>query len=382
MTRRQTSLALFDFSSTLMLFEVPGWSVGEPADVGDKQKKRKRPKGSLANATLADAASSTATLNVEASLANLKRQAKPSDAPTQSEHSTSKRNKRRKRNAERQAAEDATQSSKEPSLPTDAKLGPPANGGSSLPQKPARPAKAVFSPSALSESLQSKLGGARFRWINEQLYTTTGDAALSLVQDDPSLFDEYHVGFRSQASSWPTNPLDLILAKVRSASKPYVIADLGCGDARLAQTLVPQGYTVLSFDLVDRHQSGWIIQAQCNGHVPLPGARDTPGAQIVDAVVCCLSLMGTDWIKSVTEASRILKQGGLFHMAEVVSRFTDVKAFLRLVQQAGFTLSKTDKSNTHFILFEFRKTGRATENEDDLMKLSSDLLKPCVYKKR
>jgi ribosomal RNA-processing protein 8 len=32
-------------------------------------------------------------------------------------------------------------------------------------------------------------------------------------------------------------------------------------------------------------------------------------SEIVDVVVCCLSLMGTNWIGGIYEACRILKQG-------------------------------------------------------------------------
>jgi ribosomal RNA-processing protein 8 len=39
------------------------------------------------------------------------------------------------------------------------------------------------------------------------------------------------------------------------------------------------------------------------------GKRDPAASEVVDAVVCCLSLMGTNWVGGVYEAARILKQG-------------------------------------------------------------------------
>lgn len=53
-------------------------------------------------------------------------------------------------------------------------------------------------------------------------------------------------------------------------------------------------------------KDGWVIEAECSS-VPLPGG--TSGSEIVDVVVCCLSLMGTDWIQIVREAKRVLKDG-------------------------------------------------------------------------
>lgn len=67
---------------------------------------------------------------------------------------------------------------------------------------------------------------------------------------------------------------------------------------------MPKDLKVISFDLVSK--DGWVIEAECSS-VPLPGGR--AGGQIVDCVVCCLSLMGTDWVEMVREARRILKEG-------------------------------------------------------------------------
>ena len=95
-----------------------------------------------------------------------------------------------------------------------------------------------------------------------------------------------------------------------------MIADLGCGDAALARALVPKGMTVLSFDLVS--DNAYVIEADTCVRVPLPGseiplsadqdnATGTGEGQVVDVVVCALSLMGTNWPGCIREAWRILK---------------------------------------------------------------------------
>ena len=79
----------------------------------------------------------------------------------------------------------------------------------------------------------------------------------------------------------------------------------------------------------------------------------------MNVVVCCLSLMGEDWLNMIREAKRILRNGSVGHaatpqrtkyrlmllidsgklqVAEVASRFTDIAAFVELIQQVGFTL--------------------------------------------
>lgn len=103
----------------------------------------------------------------------------------------------------------------------------------------------------LQRKMKEKLSGARFRWLNEQLYTTPGKHSYELFQEKPELFDQYHEGFRHQVESWPVNPVDVIIDQLKTLPKGTVIADLGCGDAMIAQKLTKQ--TVLSFDLIAKN---------------------------------------------------------------------------------------------------------------------------------
>lgn len=76
----------------------------------------------------------------------------------------------------------------------------------------------------------------------------------------------------------------------------FVVADFGCGEARLAESISQKCY---SFDLVAANNR--VIA--CNmAHVPLP-------ADSVDVAVFCLSLMGTNLKDFLLEANRILKIG-------------------------------------------------------------------------
>lgn len=55
-----------------------------------------------------------------------------------------------------------------------------------------------------------------FRYLNEQLYTTTGHEALKMFKKDDVAFSVYHEGFQSQVEKWPTNPIDVIIEKIQS----------------------------------------------------------------------------------------------------------------------------------------------------------------------
>ncbi|KAK4054389.1 25S rRNA (adenine645-N1)-methyltransferase [Microbotryomycetes sp. JL201] len=236
---------------------------------------------------------------------------------------------------------------------------------------------------ALQTSLRAKLAGGKFRLLNEKLYTTSGAEAAEYMKLDGA-FDDYHAGFRSQASHWPVHPLTLIQNSLKDTLEPNsLVADFGCGDAALARQLVKAAspLKVISFDLVSK--DGWVVEAECSS-VPLPGGRK--GGQIVDAVVCSLSLMGTDWIAMVREAHRVLKDGGQFKIAEVTSRFSDnIDTFVEVVSSVGFQLINKDSSNTHFVMFDFVKDGSVTEtsqNRSATNAKASTLLKPCIYKRR
>ncbi|ORX91756.1 hypothetical protein K493DRAFT_317051 [Basidiobolus meristosporus CBS 931.73] len=227
----------------------------------------------------------------------------------------------------------------------------------------------------LQQKMQKKLQGARFRWINEQLYTTSGSKAFELLQNDPAIFEEYHEGFRSQAESWSVNPIDIYIDYVNSLPKDKIIADLGCGEAKLAASVQQK---VWSFDLVAANDR---ITACDIANVPLD-------ANTVDVAIFSLSLMGTNFLEFLIEAHRILKPGGQLRIAEVISRFTDIDEFVSIVVELGFRLEKKKQLSKMFVMFDFVKNNGAPKQKKKVpgkmpsAKAASHLLKPCIYKKR
>ncbi|WWC62648.1 uncharacterized protein I303_105245 [Kwoniella dejecticola CBS 10117] len=263
----------------------------------------------------------------------------------------------------------------------------------------------------MQSKMQSKLEGARFRWINEQLYSTPSTEAVEMMKKDPKIFADYHMTHRALTAGWPAPPLQYITKALAPLPARTVIADLGCGDAGLARALVPQGKVVLSYDLVG--DSGWVIQADFLEQIPLPGRpgglthdtnsavlagkkgkkkggnKDEKASEVVDVAVCCLSLMGKNWVGGIAEVCRILKEGGTFHVAEVTSRFTSTEEFVEKVESFGFKLEEQDSPSTHFTLFRFTKESavplgpaRGEEGWEDRVYEGEEILKACVYKKR
>jgi len=124
----------------------------------------------------------------------------------------------------------------------------------------------------------------------------------------------------------------------------------------------------MSFDLVS--DRAFVVEADIFDRIPLPGSEvDSDGddesnqghAQIVNVVVCALSLMGTNWPNCIREAWRILRPkcvldlipecrnthhlplwtSGELKIAEVASRFTDIQRFRSFVESFGFRHKST-----------------------------------------
>jgi ribosomal RNA-processing protein 8 len=220
----------------------------------------------------------------------------------------------------------------------------------------------------MQAAMRQKLISARFRHLNETLYTEPSAKALELFNQNPEMFEDYHSGFRQQVTTWPENPVDSFISTIRSRGNvrlpnqkklfrdkgkqkdpetpaanldrsvvalprtkgTCIIADLGCGDARLAQILKDSGdgaklgLRVHSYDLAA--PSPLITKADIS-NIPTPDGS-------VDVAIFCLALMGTNWISFIEEAYRILHWKGELWIAEIKSRFGRIGRAGRVVEHS------------------------------------------------
>ncbi|KAG9317613.1 uracil phosphoribosyltransferase-domain-containing protein [Chiua virens] len=383
------------------LFDVPGWSVpSAPVSTQCQPKKRKRAAASSEEQDLLR----SAQVNLDKLVESLGGSAGPSNDSgdgTSNKRTKSKKSPSRRVNDQPQGGSRPQRRSKNKSkaVPTDA---PSTSDKVALPKKKAKknveqhvaqptnapePSPAADTPglTLLQRNLRKSLGGARFRLLNETLYKSSSHEAVKMMKEDPQTFEDYHVGFRSQVQSWPSNPVRHYIRELSSYPAKTVIADLGCGDAALARALLAKKFTVLSFDLVS--DGSYVIDADICSRVPLPGSEPQSAvsnegeAQIVDVVVCALSLMSTNWPTCIREAWRILRPGGELKIAEVASRFSNIPDFISLINSIGFMLTYKDDCNSHFTLFRFKKIARPMISEDEwtrVIALSVDTLGALV----
>jgi len=392
------------------LFEVPGWSVPSKPVSDPSQNHKKRKRGQSGQTDKIQAAST----NIEKLIEKLgsksdaaegqpkkKQKARGNSKPSTSspKPGSSLQSKRKPRVVEEnetrplsmpQDGDKAIFGKKKQKQRRESTGHDASEVGSSKKAKTGASDKGLTS---LQENMKSSLDGARFRWINETLYKSDSHNAVQMMKENPSVFDEYHTGFRHQVQSWPSNPVSHYISALSKYPKRTVVVDLGCGDATLARALIPEGYTVLSYDLVSNNE--FVIEADICAKLPLPGGEgkdseasdvddESVGGQVIDIVVCALSLMGTNWPSCIREAWRVLKFGGELKIAEVASRFTDIEEFTSLISSIGFKFRSKDDSNTHFTLFEFSKVKRKAKSTKEWAKILSrgSLLKPCEYKRR
>lgn len=85
--------------------------------------------------------------------------------------------------------------------------------------------------------------------------------------------------------------------KKSKKNTPVVVADFGCGDAKLAQAFPEIKFH--SFDLIAVNQ---YVTGGDMAHTSLANGS-------VDIAIFCLSLMGTNLQSFIKEANRVLKTG-------------------------------------------------------------------------
>lgn len=282
----------------------------------------------------------------------------------------------------------------------------------------------------LQRKMLSKLSGSRFRWINEQLYTTDSESALDMITKQPELFEEYHKGFASQVESWPENPVDTFTRELvyrgvnKMISSPgglpgvvvdghrkVVVSDMGCGEANLAiqidnfmEEYKKDGKQALK-KFKKKYGGGKDISLKnkkldfevhsfdlkkINNKITVADIKNVPlDNESCSIVIFCLSLMGTNFLDFIKEASRILIKGGELWITEIKSRIFDPKCvdFIKAIEGLGFKLRNFDDANKMFTKFEFFKPIKSAKvnNVSDIRDGRTEgkwLLKPCIYKRR
>ncbi|KAL8803682.1 MAG: hypothetical protein Q9182_003014 [Xanthomendoza sp. 2 TL-2023] len=293
-----------------------------------------------------------------------------------------------------------------PTAPATTRILPPA--------PPSLPQSIKLTP--LQTAMRAKLISARFRHLNQTLYTNPSTHAFTLFSTNAEAFDSYHAGFRAQVASWPSNPVDIFIKEIQmrgavggpksqkqlfraekkkkggkkenstndilseageipvgygggfvkvdplprhQGSKASTIIDLGCGDAQLHASLGPFSLALKldlhSFDLAQgAGPNAHLVTVSDIAHLPLADGS-------ADIAIFCLALMGTNWTDFVEEAARVVRVGGECWVGEVRSRFAGTKDLERLKAKSSEQKRK------------IRKKKENDEDDADLQKVGEPI---------
>lgn len=78
---------------------------------------------------------------------------------------------------------------------------------------------------ALRARMEKQLEAARFRYINELLYTLSSGEAKRMFKQDPDAIGVYHKGYTEQVKRWPANPVDSIISYIRQKWEKLLLID-------------------------------------------------------------------------------------------------------------------------------------------------------------
>jgi SAM-dependent methyltransferase len=182
-------------------------------------------------------------------------------------------------------------------------------------------------PRASTAAVPTRPVLGEFSELVRKYHTQSPDTTRSEFAEDPSRFREFHVAAEKSEAAWPTKPLDMVVDRLKRFAlgkrrRYLVVADLGCGKARLAQRVrddptMAEVYDVRSFDLYA--DSPDVVAAD---------ARDLGALQedcSVSVAVLCMSMWGNR--KNVDaylhEAYRILETDNRLLIVEPTRRWMD-----------------------------------------------------------
>lgn len=320
---------------------------GKKARLNSESRKQKKKDKKLALGGKQDGAEAADEETAKHEATEKDSEAVNAGSPALASTETAKKDKNEKRKQKKKSKGDQSEEQDEHVASNESKKNVSSGKVASFAAAPPAAAQPKLTP--LQAAMREKLVSARFRHLNETLYTRPSAEAFELFEESPEMFQEYHEGFRRQVNVWPENPVDGYIADItsrgrqrqppRDKGKPSrdnaqssgpapllrtngtcIIADLGCGDAKLAESLQSEkkklNLKILSYDL--QSPSPLVTRADI-ANLPLEDGS-------VNVVIFCLALMGTNWPAFIEEAYRILHWKGELWIAEIKSRFAPVAA--------------------------------------------------------
>jgi ribosomal RNA-processing protein 8 len=176
----------------------------------------------------------------------------------------------------------------------------------------------------ISEYLKRKLGD--FSELNHKWSISRSDNTFKRLQLDESEWHHYHNEYAKIRDNWDEIPYKIIAKKIQERPD-WIVADMGCGENLLSKEITNK---VHAFDYVAKE--GEDVTACDMSNVPLDDNE-------VDAVVFCLSLMGSNHVDYLKEGYRILKPYGSLFICEPKKKAESrLESFKKEIVDCGFKI--------------------------------------------
>lgn len=187
------------------------------------------------------------------------------------------------------------------------------------------------------EYLKPSLGD--FSEMNKSWSVSRSENTQSRLKTDPSEWYYYHSLYAEKRKEWSEIPYIEIAKKIKERPE-WVVADMGCGENLLSKELTNK---VHAFDYVAIDKN--VIACDMSS-VPL-------NSNEVDAVIFCLSLMGSNYLDYLKEAFRIIKPYGNLFICEPKKKIDNrIEEFKKDIESVGFKIIEVNSQSSKFIYFQ------------------------------
>jgi superfamily II DNA or RNA helicase len=179
--------------------------------------------------------------------------------------------------------------------------------------------------------------------INSELSDTTHKR----MENDPAEWLEYHRKLKEKRETWSIDPLEEIIARVKTISPKWKIGDFGCGEAKLMEQIGSD--RVVSFDHVAVNDKVMACDIKSVSRYIEDGG--------LEVVVFSLSLMGKNWRDYIVEAKRCLPTRGSMLIAETTESLSNggrLSELRDVIKEQGFVID-VDEERGDFTFIEATK---------------------------
>lgn len=162
--------------------------------------------------------------------------------------------------------------------------------------------------------------------VHRKANTSTSEYMHDWFTNNPNDWKEYHKQREVSKSKWLEDPVDVIAKELNERNDTNVIADLGCGLAKLSK-IVKSPNKVISVDHYSEDPD--VIKAD------IADLSEYINDNEVDITIFCLSLWGTNYLDYIKEAYRITSKRGFMYIVEPNDEF-DFDKLKEDIKQIGF----------------------------------------------